>query len=91
LTEHGDKIGAEEKAKIEAALKDAEEALKGNDKATIEAKTKVLGDAAHKLAEQIYAKEQAQTGAGASAGQEAEKPADENVVDAEFEEVKENK
>ena len=91
LTEHGDKIGAEEKAKIEAALKDAEEALKGNDKATIEAKTKVLGEAAHKLAEQMYANEQAQTGAGASAGQEAGKPADENVVDAEFEEVKENK
>ena len=91
LTEHGDKISADEKAKIEAALKDAEEALKGNDKAIIEAKTKVLGDAAHKLAEQIYAKEQAQTGAGASAAQGAEKPADENVVDAEFEEVKENK
>ena len=91
LTEYGDKIGAEEKAKIEAALKDAEEALKGNDKATIEAKTKVLGEAAHKLAEQMYANEQAQTGAGASAAQEAGKPADENVVDAEFEEVKENK
>ena len=48
LTDHGDKIDADEKAKIEAAIKDAEEAIKGNDKAAIEAKTEAL---AHGLAE----------------------------------------
>ena len=88
LGEYGDKIGADDKAKIEAALKDAEEALKGNDKDAIEAKTKALAEASHKLAEQMYAKEQAQAGGGEQGGKKAE---DENVVDAEFEEVKTDK
>jgi molecular chaperone DnaK len=88
LTDYGDKVSADEKAAIEAALKDAEEALKGNDKDTIEAKTKALGEASHKLAEKMYA-EQAQPEAG---GPEAgKKEADDNVVDAEFEEVKTEK
>ncbi|MHB1292824.1 MAG: molecular chaperone DnaK [Sulfuricella sp.] len=88
LADYGDKISADEKAAIEAALKDAEEALKGNDKDTIEAKTKALGEASHKLAEKMYA-EQAQPEAG---GPEAgKKEADDNVVDAEFEEVKTEK
>ena len=90
LGEFGDKIGADDKAKIEAALKDAEEALKSNDKDTIEAKTKALTEASHKLAEQMYAKEQGEAGAGASA-QGAGQKAEEDVVDAEFEEVKDNK
>ncbi len=55
LTEHGDKIDADEKAKIEAAIKEAEEAMKGGDKATIEAKTQALGQASQKLGEKIYA------------------------------------
>ena len=63
LAEYGDKISADEKAAIEAALKDAEEALKGDDKDTIEAKTKALAEAAHKLAEKMYA-EQPQPEAG---------------------------
>ncbi len=88
LTDYGDKISADEKSAIEAALKEAEEALKGNDKDTIEAKTKALGEASHKLAEKMYA-EQAQPEAG---GHEAgKKEADDNVVDAEFEEVKTEK
>ncbi|HUX64706.1 molecular chaperone DnaK [Sulfuricella sp.] len=88
LTDYGDKITADEKAAIEAALKEAEEALKGNDKDTIEAKTKALGEASHKLAEKMYAG-QAQPEAG---GPEADKiEADDNVVDAEFEEVKTEK
>jgi len=88
LIDYGDKISADEKTAIEAALKDAEEALKGNDKDTIEAKTKALGEASHKLAEKMYA-EQPQPGAG---GPEAgKKEADDNVVDAEFEEVKTEK
>jgi molecular chaperone DnaK len=91
LTDYGDKIGDDEKAKIEAALKDAEEAMKGNDKDTIEAKTKALGEASHKLAEQMYAQEQAQGAAGAEGQAAGGQKADEDVVDAEFEEVKENK
>ena len=64
LTEHGDKIGADEKAKIEAALKAAEEAMKGDDKDAIEAKTRDLAQPSQKLGEQMYA----QAGAGAQAG-----------------------
>jgi molecular chaperone DnaK len=89
LTDYGDKVSADDKTKIEAALKDAEEALKeGNDKDTIEAKTKVLADASHKLAEQMYAQEQAAPG-GAQPEGGAHK--DDDVVDAEFEEVKDEK
>ncbi|MDP2961283.1 MAG: molecular chaperone DnaK [Sulfurimicrobium sp.] len=86
LGEYGDKISADEKAAIETAMKDAEEALKGNDKDTIEAKTKALAEASHKLAEKMYA-EQPQ---GQAAGGE-KKAEDDNVVDAEFEEVKDEK
>jgi molecular chaperone DnaK len=88
LVDYGDKISADEKAAIEVALKDAEEALKGNDKDTIEAKTKALGEASHKLAEKMYA-EQPQPDAGGP--QSDSKEADDNVVDAEFEEVKTEK
>jgi len=92
LAEHGDKADAGEKSKIEAAIKDAEEAIKGSDKDAIEAKTKVLAEASHKLAEKMYAQ---QSGAGAGAGPQSESgsaKADEgNVVDAEFEEVKDKK
>ena len=88
LVDYGDKITADEKAAIEAALKDAEEALKGNDKDTIEAKTKALGEASHKLAEKMYAEQAQPEAGGADAGS---KEADDNVVDAEFEEVKTEK
>jgi molecular chaperone DnaK len=92
LAEHGEKIGAEERSRIEAALKDVEEAMKSDDKARIEAKTEALASAAQKLGEKMYADAQAQAGAaqgGAEAGAEAgRKKADENVVDAEFTEVK---
>jgi molecular chaperone DnaK len=87
LGEYGDKISADEKAAIEAAMKDAEEALKGNDKDTIEAKTKALAEASHKLAEKMYAEQQP----GQAAGGGEHKAEDDNVVDAEFEEVKNDK
>jgi molecular chaperone DnaK len=96
LSEHGDKVSADEKAKIEEALKEAEEILKatGSDKAAIEAKTEALASASQKLGEAIYAQQQAAQGAGA-AGAEAgggEAKKDEgDVVDAEFEEVKDKK
>ena len=94
LTEYGDKISADEKAKIEQALTDAEEALKGNDKDAIEAKTQALAAASQKLGEQMYAQSQgAAEGASgadnASAG--GSKAADADVVDAEFTEVKDKK
>ncbi|MXS85208.1 molecular chaperone DnaK [Nitrosomonas sp. HPC101] len=97
LTEYGDKLEGDEKSKIEVALKDAEEALKSGDKQAIDAKTQELTEASHKLAEKMYAQEQAQAGqqAGANAGsasdQSGEKPVEGEVVDAEFEEVKDKK
>ncbi len=89
LTEHGDKVSADEKAKIEAALKDAEEAIKGSDKADIEAKAQALAMASQKLGEAMYAQQGGE--AGNAAPQQEAKPADDNVVDAEFTEVKDKK
>ena len=98
LSEHGAKLEAGEKEKIEAALKSAEEALKSEDKATIEARTEDLMKASQKLGEKVYAEAQAaQTAAGAPGGagtqapqgaQASAKADDDNVVDAEFKEVK---
>ena len=91
LSEHGDKIEAEEKEKIEAAIKDVEEVLKDGDKETIEAKTNALMEASQKLGEKIYAEQQAQQAGGAEAQPQGEKTVDAEVVDAEFEEVKSDK
>jgi molecular chaperone DnaK len=96
LSEHGDKLDAGEKEKIEAAMKDVEEAMKGDDKATIEAKTEALMTASQKLGEKMYAEQQAAAGAeaahaqaaGAGEGASEPRPADDNVVDADFKEVK---
>jgi molecular chaperone DnaK len=94
LTEYGDKLDAGEKDKIEAAIKDVEEALKGEDKDDIEAKTNALMTASQKLGEKMYADMQAAQGAAGAAGAEGApgaeqaQPADDNVVDAEFKEVK---
>ena len=89
LAEHGDKISAEEKTTIEAALKDAEEVVKGDDKEAIDAKIEELMKASHKLAEQMYAAQGAEGAANTEA--DAGKQDDGNVVDAEFEEVKKDK
>jgi molecular chaperone DnaK len=95
MSEYGDKLEADEKAKIENAIKDAEEALKGSDKDAITAKTEVLVQAAQKLGEKMYADAQAKTQAEAQAasGKAGAEPAKEegNVVDAEYEEVKDKK
>ncbi len=97
LKEHGDQLDSDEKSKIEAALKDAEDVLKTDKKEDIDAKTQALTEAAHKLAEKMYQQndqqgQQAQPGAadGSSAGQN-EKPVAGEVVDAEFEDVKNKK
>ena len=89
LTEAGDKATADEKAAIEKAIGDLETALKGDDKAEIEAKINALSEATTPLAQKMYA-EQPQPGAAAQGADEA-KDAGDDVVDAEFEEVKDNK
>jgi len=100
LTEYGDKLEAGEKEKIEAAVKQLEEAIKGEDKAAIEERSTALMTVSQKLGEKMYADMQAKQAAeeagsadaGAAAG--AAKPAggqaaaDDNVVDAEVKEVK---
>ncbi len=97
LAEYGDKIDADEKARIEAAMKETEEAIKSDDKAKIESATSALAQASQKLGEKMYADAQAAAGAaGGPAGDGPQagggkKPADENVVDAEFTEVKDKK
>jgi molecular chaperone DnaK len=94
LKDYGDKLEPAEKEKIEAELKDAETVLKSEDKAAIEAKSQALAQAAQKLGEKMYADQQAQAGQQSQdqPGQQQESgKKDENVVDAEFTEVKDKK
>ena len=86
--ELGDKISADEKAPIDAAIADLEEALKSDDKDNIEAKTKALTEASAVLAQKMYA-ENAEEGAAQQADA-SEAKADDGVVDADYEEVKED-
>ena len=89
ITDLGDKLDADEKVKIEAAVEALEEAVKGEDKDDIEAKTTALTEVSGKLAEQAYA-ENAEAGASPEGEASEEAPAD-DVVDAEFEEVDDDK
>ena len=97
LGEYGDKLDAGEKSSIEDALKAAEEAIKSEDKADIEAKTSALLAASQKLGEKMYAGQAEQAAGGASAGGAsaagggAQTAGDDTVVDAEFKEVKDGK
>jgi molecular chaperone DnaK len=98
LADYGDKLDAGEREKIDAAVKDAEGALKSDSKPEIEAKQQALAQAAQKLGEKMYAQEQARAQAQAQqqeeqkqAGADAGKKDDGNVVDAEFTEVKDKK
>ncbi|MCW8890225.1 MAG: molecular chaperone DnaK [Sedimenticola sp.] len=94
-----DKLEPGEKDAIEAAIKELEEAVKGDDKDAIEAKTKTLTEASAKMAERLYADKggdeaaaaAAAAGAAGAAGAGAASGQDDDVVDAEFEEVKEDK
>jgi molecular chaperone DnaK len=98
LEELGDQVEADEKSSIESAIEALQTAMKSEDKDDIEAKTKALADASGKLAERVYAQKGAEEGAAEAqpgAGAEAESGASsasskEDVVDAEFEEVKED-
>ena len=96
LAEHGDKVDGGEKEKIEAAIKELEEAIRSGEKDAIDAKSAALGTAAQKLGEAIYAEQQAAAGeaagaAGAGATPGGRKDDDGDVVDAEFTEVKDKK
>ncbi|NBV89688.1 MAG: molecular chaperone DnaK, partial [Betaproteobacteria bacterium] len=91
LDEHGSKLSADEKAKIEEAIKALEAALTGEDKAEIEAKTDNLMKASQTLGEKVYAETQAAAGAagsGAAGGSGSGNAGTEDIVDAEFKEVK---
>ncbi len=93
LEEHGDKVDADEKAKIEEAIKEAEAALKTEDQAQIESKTEALMKASQKLGEKVYADAQAAGAAAAAAGGAGGGAAGgaakaDDVVDADFKEVK---
>ncbi|NDY82876.1 molecular chaperone DnaK [Orrella sp. NBD-18] len=91
LTEYGDKLDEAEKTAIEAAITEVEDALKNNaDKAAIDAKVEALSTASQKLGEKMYADAQAAQAAaqGGEQAQAGSKPADDNVVDADFKEVK---
>jgi len=93
LKEYGDHLSADEKTAVEAALKEAEEVVNTDDKSAIEAKAEALATAAQKLGEKMYAAEQAKAqGADAGAAPHAEQAKhDDNVVDADFTEVKDTK
>jgi len=90
LKDYGDKVTADEKTRIEEAITALEGAIKNGDKDEIDAKTQALGEASHKLAEQMYAQQGDQPGAeaGAQPGATESKAGGDDVVDAEFEEVK---
>ncbi len=97
LEDLGDKAAEQDRKDVEAAIADLEEALKGNDKAAIDEKTGKLNEAAGKLAEQAYRQQQEAAEAAADGANDAAQSkddaaaGDENVVDAEFEEVDDNK
>ncbi len=93
VTEMGDKLEADEKDKIEASIKDLQDILDSDDTDAIKEKTTALAEASHKLAEQMYqqASADAQDAENAEAGDaDTGEKADDNVVDAEFEEVKDD-
>ena len=90
LEESADKVSEDEKTSIEAAITDLEEALKGDDKDSIEEKTKALTDASSAMAQRLYAEQQQESQGADQAGESNNQGSnEENVVDADFEEVKE--
>jgi molecular chaperone DnaK len=88
LKDLGDQVAADEKSAIESAIEALKEAVKGDDKDAIEAKTNALAEVSGKLAERVYAQKSASE--GDDSGSSSSKKTDDGVVDAEFEEVKED-
>ncbi len=102
LDEYGKDLSDDEKSAIEAALKEAEDAARGNDLETIQAKSEALAKAAQKLGEKVYAQQQAQAGAAGGSGEagssgnggnnaRAQNEDQGDIVDAEFTEVDDKK
>tara|TARA_R110002124_G_scaffold65788_6_gene179845 strand:- start:7262 stop:9193 length:1932 start_codon:yes stop_codon:yes gene_type:complete len=92
LKDLGDKVSAEDRTKIESASAELKEVLKTDDKAQIESKIEALSAASQKMAEQAYAQSGAADAQGdAGANKDSSDKKDDNVVDADFEEVKDNK
>ena len=89
LQEAGDKASDEEKSAIEAALAEVDEAVKGDDKEAIDAAAQKLGEASNSLAQKMYAEQAAQAEGGEQAA-DGDKSSADDVVDAEFEEVKDD-
>ena len=90
LSEHGDKISEDEKKAIEDALKEAKEALEGDDIEAIKSKSESLSTVAMKLGEAMYkAEQEKQASTDGDANNDSDKSADGDVVDAEFSNVKE--
>ncbi len=93
LKEHGDSVDASEKQSIEEAIAKAKKEMEGSDVQAIESACEALSSASHKLAEAMYAKasQSADSGAAGTDEESAPRPSDEDVVDADFEEVKDDK
>jgi molecular chaperone DnaK len=91
LSEHGDKIDEETKGTIRSALEDLKKAMEGDDAEAIQKKTESLAKASHKLAEAMYAKAQTEGATEGDAKDAGAGDGGENVVDAEFEEVDDDK
>ena len=91
LVEHGDKVGPDVKASIEAAVADVKAVLGSGDADAINAKVQALGQVAMKLGEAVYQAEQEKANSGADAAGSEAKPSSDDVVDAEFTDVDENK
>lgn len=90
LEDLGEQVEADERAKVESAISDLRTALEGDDREVIETKSKALGEAAAGIAQKAYEQSQAEEGAGGEAGADGDAKAADDVVDAEFEEVKDD-
>jgi molecular chaperone DnaK len=91
LKDLGEQVEADEKSAIEAAVTAAREAIKGEDPADIQAKSEALAQASGKLMERVYAQKGAEQGGGAPGGAAGGSAPSDDVVDAEFTEVKDKK
>jgi len=91
MGEHGDKVSPDEKTAIEAALASLKDAVTGEDSEAIKEKTNTLAQASMKLGEAMYKAQQAEGAAGDAAADGAGNKPDDNVVDADFEEVDDKK
>ena len=90
ISDAGDKLPAAVKSEVEAAISSAREAAQSNDLDRVKSATQSLAQAALKIGEAVYGGQQPGAEAGAAEGQSKAEPGSENVVDAEFEEVKDN-